>query len=80
MKNNVTKEIEIERKRRNRMPAEIKEKMNKDVFRNLVFGVCILLYFILLNLGFFKLEKDMYIKDTMIFSIATLLVSIVFFE
>ena len=80
MKEIYTEEVEKEIKRRKKMPKELKDKMNKDVFRNLMFAIAIILYLVLLNLGFWKLDKEIFIKDTAIYSIASLAVTIILFE
>ena len=72
--------MEGEYKKRRAIPKEIKDIRDKNVFRNLLFAIGIEVYFILLNLGYYYIEKSVYTRDTVLFSFVTLLVTIILFE
>ncbi len=72
--------IENEIKERKKMPSEVKKQRDKKVLRNLLFAVAVIVYFILLNLGYYSIEKDIYTKDTVVFSLVTLITAIILFE
>lgn len=80
MKKSITKELGKEIEQKKKLPAEIKNEMNKRIFRNLIFAISIILYFISLNLGFFNIEKSIFNKDTAVFAITSLIIAIVLFE
>ena len=82
MREAYTEEMKLEREinKKKRIPREVREKTNKEVFRNLLFAIGVILYLILLNLGFWKLDQEIYVKDTAIYSIASLAVTIILFE
>ena len=72
--------MENERKQRKRMPVEIKNERDKNVIRNLLFAIAVIIYFILLNLGYYAIEKTVYVRDTVVFSMASLIITIILFE
>lgn len=80
MKKSITKELGKEIEQKKKLPTEIKNKMNKRIFRNLIFAISIILYFISLNLGFFNIEKSIFSQDTEVFAITSLIIAIVLFE
>lgn len=80
MKKSIAEEMEKEIKERKKLPAEVKDKMNTQVFRNLLFAIFIIIYFVFLNLGFYNIDKTIFIQDTAVFSMATLILAIILFE
>ena len=72
--------FENEIKERKEIPDEVKSKRDKTVLRNLLFAVGIVIYFILLNIGYFAIEKTIFTRDTVAFSFVILIVAIVLFE
>ena len=80
MKEAITKEIGKEIAEKKKLPKEVKDNMNKQVVRNLLFASFIVLYFIFLNLGYLNIEKSIFIQDTAVFAMACLIISIVLFE
>ena len=71
---------DISLKARKKLPKEIKEKRNKAIIKNLIIGIAILLYFIVLNLGYINIVKDVFSIDLKVFSVILLSISIVLFE
>ena len=61
-------------------PPIVKKKIHKVVFKNLIIVVAIFIYFMFLNLGYYNIEKSVYIIDLKVFSIAILAIAIICFE
>lgn len=80
MKKSITKDLGKEIEQKKKIPKEIKDVMNKRIFRNLIFAILVILYFIFLNLGFSNIEKSIFNQDTAVFAITSLAISIVLFE
>ena len=80
MKESITKEIGKEIAEKKKLPKDVKDEMNKHVFRNLVFGSLIIIYFIFLNLGYLNINKSIFIQDTAVFAMTTVIIAIVLFE
>lgn len=60
-----------------------KEKMNKiyiRVFKNLLFAIIILMYFILINIGSISISPNVFITDLKVFSMVFIIVTICIFE
>ena len=72
--------LESEIKKRNKMPDDVKIERDKKIFRNLLFAIGIIAYFILLNIGFYLIEKTVFTRDTVVFAFATLIITIILFE
>jgi len=72
--------FEKEIKERKELSTEVKNERDTKVFRNLLFATFVALYLILINIGYFTIEKAVYVNDTMIFSLMALFVSVVIFE
>lgn len=71
----------IEKMKENKkFPKELKEKMNQTVFKNVVLGSIVILYFIFVNLGYYNIIKDVFIVDIKVFSMCLIVISIVLFE
>ena len=71
---------DISLKNRKKLPEELKSKRNNMIFKNLLIAICITVYFILINLGYYNIEKNIYMTDLKIFSIIVLAISIILFE
>ena len=80
MKKELTKEMEKEIKARKTLSKEAKIERDKKVFRNLIFAILVIIYFIFLNLGYYNLEKAVFVKDTAVFSMVALVITIILFE
>lgn len=87
MKNKKTEEakvfeetMETELRNRKTIPDDVKNKRDENVFRNLVFAIGVIVYFIILNLGYFFIEKSIYTRDSVVFSFVALIATIVLFE
>ena len=72
--------IEEERKKRNKLPEEIKEKVNKNIFANFIMAIAISIYLIFLNLGYTNINETAFIIDLQVFSIALIITTILVFE
>lgn len=72
--------IEEEIKKQTTIP---KEKMNKiylKVFENIIFAVIVLIYFILINVGYTSIEQTVFLTDLKVFSITLIIATICVFE
>ena len=76
----IEEKLENEIKERRKLPDDVKKERNKNIFRNLIFACAITIFFILLNIGFFTIEKTIYCRDTIIFSFVALIVTIILLE
>lgn len=73
-------DIQKTMKNKKKVPKEEIEKINKILFRNIILAVCIITYFIFLNLGHINIKPDVYQTDLKVFSMCTLLIAIVLLE
>lgn len=80
MKKSIIKKIEKEINEKTKLPNEVKEKIKKEVFTNLVVASGIILYFIFIVLGSVGTIKNVRIIDLNIFSFLFLTVAIFLFE
>ena len=62
------------------MPEEESKKIFKQSIWNISVGSIIVLYFIFLSLGFKNIERNIFITDLKVFSIAVLVIAIFLFE
>ena len=72
--------IEEEIKEQTKIP---KEKMNKiylKVFNNIMFAIIILIYFILINMGYNSIMPNVFVTDLKVFSITCIAITICVFE
>ena len=67
-------------KEKNKLPQKVKEETNQIVFKNVVLGIIIILYFIFINLAYFNIVKDVLILDIKVFSICLIIITIWLFE
>lgn len=63
-----------------RLPKEEKNKIYGKIFYNLLIAVGVLIYFIFLNLGYLKLQDDVFKNDLKVFALILLGFSIYFME
>lgn len=80
MKNNEVKKIEEEIKLKTTLPDDIKGKIRKEIFVNIVIAAALVVYFTFLILGSVGTIKNVRSMDFNIFSIIILSVSIYLFE
>ena len=73
-------EIKDTIKNKKTIPVEEINKINKLVFKNILIGAVIVLYFLFLNLGHINIETSIYITDLKVFSACILLFAIVILE
>ncbi len=71
---------DVSLKNRKKIPNNIKLKRNAVIFKNLVISIAIVIYFYLINLGFYNIKHSIYLTDLKVFSASLLLLSIIFFE
>ena len=62
------------------IPKEELEKIHKVIFKNIIIALCIIAYFIFLNLGQINIQNDVYVTDLKVFSVCVLLTAIAFIE
>jgi len=74
------KEIQETIKKKKKVPKEEMEKINSKLFKNIMMALCVIIYFIFLNLGEINIKSDVYITDLKVFSLCILLVAITVIE
>lgn len=62
------------------MPKEKKKGIYKRTFENILVAVIVILYFLMMILGYINIPEEAYIKDLKVFSLATIAITIVLFE
>lgn len=72
--------IEKQLKEKKKIPENVKQEINKNVFRNLFAAICVLLYFIFITLGYHNIASNAFITDTKIFSMCLIIVTVFLFE
>lgn len=80
MKKSAIEEIEKEIDEKTKLPNELKDKMKKEVFTNIVVAAVIVTYFIFIVLGSIGSIKNVRVIDLNIFSMIFLGIAIVLFE
>ena len=73
---NIQKEISTKIK----LPKEETQKIYKKIFVNLLIALSVLIYFIFLNLGYMRLEKDVFENDLKVFAVILICSTIYFIE
>lgn len=76
----VLEEFEEKENEKKFLPDEVKAKINKRIFENILISVIILFFNILLIFGTFNIEKTVYLKDLKVFSIAFCVLAIFIWE
>ena len=80
MKKSAIEEIEKEIDEKTKLPNELKDKIKKEVFTNIVVAAVIVTYFIFIVLGSIGSIKNVRVIDLNIFSMIFLGIAIVLFE
>ena len=80
MKKSTIEKIDKEISEKTKLPNEIKEKIKKEVFTNIIIASIIILYFILIVLGSANSIKSVRTTDLNIFSLLFLSIAIFLFE
>lgn len=73
-------EIKSTLNKKNKISKEKLEEIYGLVFKNIAIAAVVIVYFIFLNLGQMNIKPDIYQTDLKVFSITSLLISIVLFE
>ena len=73
---NIQKEISTKIK----LPKEEKQNIYIKIFVNLLIALSVLIYFIFLNLGYMRLEKDVFENDLKVFAVILICSTIYFIE
>lgn len=73
---NIQKEISTKIK----LPKEEKQKIYIKIFVNLLIALSVLIYFIFLNLGYMRLEKEVFENDLKVFAVILICSTIYFIE
>lgn len=73
-------EIKQTIKKKQNLPKEEVGKINKCVFQNILVSLCIIIYFIFLNLGHMNIQGEVYVTDLKVFSMCILLLAIALIE
>ena len=73
---NIQKEISTKIK----LPKEENQKIYKKIFVNLLIALSVLIYFIFLNLGYMRLEKEVFENDLKVFAVILICSTIYFIE
>ena len=72
--------IEKEIKTQSLITEEKKNKIHKKIFQNILIAIGIVLYFIFINLGFTNISPETFSKDLQVFSIISIIFTIVLME
>ena len=71
-------EREIEEKKK--LPRELKDQQDKETIRNICVAIFVTLYFMLLNIGYHNIIKNIFVQDTQILSGIMLFLSLILIE
>jgi len=72
--------IKEELEKKNKLPNNAQENMNRKIQINILVAITVMLYFYLLNLGFINIEQYSFLTDLKVFSIVILAGTIILFE
>lgn len=72
--------IEEEINNQKKLPKEIKGKINKKIFANLLMAIAISIYLIFINLGYTNINEAAFITDLQVFSITLIITTVIIFE
>ena len=72
--------IAEERKKQVSLPIEEKNKINKELFINIILAIAIVLFFFFINMGYINIKESTYTTDLQVFSIAAIAITIFIFE
>ena len=75
-KSEISKELDTKIK----IPKEEKEKIYSKMIKNFFIAICIFIYICFLNLGYMKLESDVFKTDLKVFAFSLIILTIILFE
>ena len=78
--NQLTKIKKDRKKQKQKMPKEVSQIIFKKIFNQLLAAICIMLYFVILNLAYVNMREERLIGDIKVFAGAFLVVGIVMLE
>ncbi|MCI8411152.1 MAG: hypothetical protein HFJ40_01625 [Clostridia bacterium] len=58
----------VQKKKKEKLPKEISQEILKKIFKNLLKAICIMIYFVVLNLAYTKIKSERLIGDIQVFS------------
>lgn len=61
--------LEDELKKKKKLPKYITDKLDKKVFTNLLFAIGAVIYFCFINLGYRKINADVFLVDLTVFGV-----------
>lgn len=70
----------VQKKKKEKLPKEISQEILKKIFENLLKSICIMIYFVVLNLAYIKIKSERLIGDIQVFSGMFLLSGILVLE
>lgn len=73
-------DIQIKPREKTKIPKDVSQAILKKVFKNILIAICIILYFVLLNMASVKMKEERLIVDLKIFSGGFLFLGIFFLE
>lgn len=76
----VAEAITEEKKKNKKMSKEYEAKANKNIFKNVIIAIVILMFCILKILGYMNIREETFIVDLKVFSISILIFAIILFE
>lgn len=80
IKSEELEKIEKEIKKQTTIPKEKMKKIYKEVFKNILMAISVLIYFILINIGYLLTKQDVFITSLKVFSITLIIITICIFE
>ena len=72
--------IEEERIKQKNIPKDELNTINKEIFKNIILAIGIVLYFIFLIFGYINIKGSTYTVDLQVFSMSAIIVTVVIFE
>lgn len=73
-------ELEEQARQQRKLPEEVKKKLNKKVFNNIIIAIVIMAYLFLVNIGSLNIETVTFVKDLKAFSMLLIILTIAIFE
>lgn len=80
IKSEELEKIEKEIKEQTTIPKDKMKEIYKEVFKNIIFPIVILIYFILINIGYISIKKEIFVTELKVFSIILIITTICIFE
>lgn len=72
--------VEEEIREQTKLPKEKMSKIYFKVFKNILFAIIVLIYFIFINMGYSSIMPNVFITDLKVFSITCIIITICTFE